>query len=170
MSQTKPNHSEWYSSSSLSILNISQFTPTKQVVPLSFPINPPTTFVIANTLLKSNKLASASTQYNLRVVETKIGTRLLAQAYSIDHTSIKSLSELVDQINEDIDLNAFDVFGDEGGLSLEEVLNRLKIDQAGFEREILDGIDAKPKQGRYMIYTRLRHVVSLTLISFSSYF
>jgi galactokinase len=45
--------------------------------------NPPAVFVIANSLVVSDKAVSAKTQYNLRVVETLVGARVLAKELGV---------------------------------------------------------------------------------------
>jgi len=57
------------------------FYPTLSAEPIELPTeraDPPAVFVIANSLVVSDKVVSAKTQYNLRVVETLVGARILA--------------------------------------------------------------------------------------------
>jgi len=57
------------------------FYPTLSAEPIELPTeraDPPAVFVIANSLMVSDKAVSAKTQYNLRVVETLVGARILA--------------------------------------------------------------------------------------------
>lgn len=44
---------------------------------------PPTCLVIANSLVVSDKLVSAKVQYNLRVIETLVGARVLAHGLGV---------------------------------------------------------------------------------------
>jgi len=56
------------------------FYPTLSAQPIELPTeraDPPAVFVIANSLVVSDKAVSAKTQYNLRVVETLVGARIL---------------------------------------------------------------------------------------------
>ncbi|GAA5927532.1 hypothetical protein JCM3775_006010 [Rhodotorula graminis] len=48
--------------------------------------SPPFSFVIANTLVKSEKKVTAKFQYNLRVVETRLGALLLAKFLGLPYT------------------------------------------------------------------------------------
>lgn len=67
-------------STSNSALYIS-FYPTLSSQPIELPTeltDPPAVFVIANSLVVSDKAVSAKTQYNLRVIETLVGARVLA--------------------------------------------------------------------------------------------
>ena len=57
------------------------FYPALSAQPIELPTEraePPAVFVIANSLVVSDKAVSAKTQYNLRVVETLVGARVLA--------------------------------------------------------------------------------------------
>lgn len=57
------------------------FYPALSVQPIELPterVDPPAVFVIANSLVVSDKAVSAKTQYNLRVIETLVGARILA--------------------------------------------------------------------------------------------
>ena len=47
-----------------------QFLPTLTATPVKLPsINPPMTFIVANSLVTADKIATAPTNYNLRVFE-----------------------------------------------------------------------------------------------------
>lgn len=66
------------------LLSCSEFVPTLSAHPIPLPsTNPAFSFVIANTLITSNKQVTAKYCYNLRVVETLLGARLLAKYLSI---------------------------------------------------------------------------------------
>ncbi|KAJ2866215.1 galactokinase [Coemansia aciculifera] len=61
-----------------------EFHPTLKATPVRLPeADPPFAFVIANTLVVSNKHTTAPTNYNLRVVETRIGALMLAKHLGI---------------------------------------------------------------------------------------
>ncbi|KAI5480405.1 galactokinase [Pseudohyphozyma bogoriensis] len=63
----------------LHLLHI-EFDPTLSAHPIALPkTNPPFSFVIANSLVQSDKATTAKHCYNLRVVETKLGALLLAE-------------------------------------------------------------------------------------------
>jgi galactokinase len=56
------------------------FYPTLSAQPIELPterVEPPAVFVIANSLVVSDNAVAAKTQYNLRVVETLVGARIL---------------------------------------------------------------------------------------------
>jgi galactokinase len=72
-------------STSNSALYIS-FYPTLSAQPIEIPTeraDPPAIFVIANSLVVSDKAVSAKTQYNLRVVETLVGARIIADRLGV---------------------------------------------------------------------------------------
>lgn len=63
------------------------FYPTLSAEPIELPTeraDPPAIFVIANSLVVSDKAVSAKTQYNLRVVETLVGARVLANHLGVN--------------------------------------------------------------------------------------
>ncbi|KAI1320907.1 galactokinase [Mortierella claussenii] len=61
-----------------------EFHPVLKVTPVQFPTTlPPIAFVIANTLVTSDKAVTAPVCYNLRVVETRGAARILALALGI---------------------------------------------------------------------------------------
>ncbi|KAF9429783.1 galactokinase [Entomortierella beljakovae] len=61
-----------------------EFHPVLKVTPVHFPTTvPPIAFVIANTLVTSDKAVTAPVRYNLRVVETRGAARILALALGI---------------------------------------------------------------------------------------
>ncbi|KAJ2740883.1 galactokinase [Coemansia sp. BCRC 34301] len=61
-----------------------EFHPGLRATPVRFPsTTPPIAFVIANTLVVSDKHVTAPTNYNLRVVETRIGALILAKHLGI---------------------------------------------------------------------------------------
>jgi galactokinase len=63
------------------------FYPALSAQPIELPTeraDPPAVFVIANSLVVSDKAVSAKTQYNLRVVETLVGARILANRLGVE--------------------------------------------------------------------------------------
>lgn len=62
----------------------SEFVPKLEASAIPIPeTNPPCSFVIANTLVTSNKKLTAKFCYNLRVVECRVGALLLHQALNL---------------------------------------------------------------------------------------
>ncbi|BGO90631.1 hypothetical protein NBRC10512_000195 [Rhodotorula toruloides] len=64
-----------------------EFIPTLEARAIPLPqTNPPFSFVIANTLVTSNKKVTAKYHYNLRVVECRLGALLLAKFLGLHYT------------------------------------------------------------------------------------
>ncbi|GAA5986428.1 hypothetical protein JCM11641_000996 [Rhodosporidiobolus odoratus] len=64
-----------------------EFIPKLEARAIPLPLtDPPFSFVIANTLVRSNKKLTAKHQYNLRVVETRLGALLLAKHLNQPYT------------------------------------------------------------------------------------
>ncbi|KAG0054745.1 galactokinase [Gryganskiella cystojenkinii] len=62
-----------------------EFHPVLKVTPVFFPSTlPPIAFVIANTLVTSDKAVTAPVRYNLRVVETRGAARILAKTLGLE--------------------------------------------------------------------------------------
>ncbi|PLW19191.1 hypothetical protein PCANC_09986 [Puccinia coronata f. sp. avenae] len=149
-----------------------EFTPTIQVVPLQLPHSPPTTFIIANSLVTSTKLDSAKEQYNLRVVECRIATRLISDTLLKEKARYpKDLRELVElyapqdpiplAIQRVLDsLPDVHLLGGPAGLTHQSILQNLGINQQQFETHILDGMVVEPRGGIYKPYNRARHVLT----------
>ncbi|KAG0141372.1 hypothetical protein CROQUDRAFT_83306 [Cronartium quercuum f. sp. fusiforme G11] len=167
-----------------------EFIPETKVIPLPFPKKPSTTFIISNSLKKSTKLESSKTQYNLRFIESKIGTRmllrsdellrLLSSSSSSSSTKNKyklkemdTLKELIDQIQSENIMKSIDqvleliegkvIVGDENGFTIEQVMKRLGFDDddfKAFDDQITNGLVVEPVDGKFMIYNRLKHILS----------
>ncbi|KAJ2899031.1 galactokinase [Coemansia aciculifera] len=73
-----------------------EFSPMLRVTPVKLPsTTPPIAFVIANTMVESDKVAMAATNYNLRVVETRIGALMLAKHLNIlEHSACANADPL----------------------------------------------------------------------------
>ncbi|EFP81724.1 galactokinase [Puccinia graminis f. sp. tritici CRL 75-36-700-3] len=152
-----------------------EFTPTIKVVPLELPGLPSTTFIIANSLVTSNKLDSAKEQYNLRVVECRIANRILSdkllkgkQPYPKDLKELVELYSPKQSIPHAIQLvldNLSDaqLLGGDEGLTQDAVLENLGINQTQFEAEILNGMVVEPRGGIFKPYNRARHVLTEAL-------
>lgn len=89
------------------------FYPALKAVPIQLP--PHSVFVCANSLVVSDKAVGAKRGYNLRVVETLVGARVLAKALGIN-------------------------VGEKEKITLREVVGRLVGEKEGEE---IDGIDLR---------------------------
>ncbi|CAG8438315.1 4783_t:CDS:2 [Ambispora gerdemannii] len=78
-----------------------EFLPTLTATPIKLPFtNPPLAFVIANTLVKADKVTTAPTNYNLRVVEAKIAAYYLGrQLFNTDCEILRNVVDLYDSDN-----------------------------------------------------------------------
>ncbi|KAJ2004368.1 galactokinase, partial [Coemansia thaxteri] len=77
-----------------------EFHPALRVTPVKLPdTSPPFTFVVANTMVASDKAVTAPVRYNLRVVETRIGALMLARHLGISgRTECQSAAQLTYKI------------------------------------------------------------------------
>ncbi|KAJ2665415.1 galactokinase [Coemansia sp. RSA 1200] len=77
-----------------------EFHPRLQATPVKLPNStPPLVFVIANTLVVSDKHVTAPVCYNLRVVETRVGALVLAKHLGVaDHPACKNIDPLTFKI------------------------------------------------------------------------
>lgn len=60
-----------------------EFKPELKATPFKFPEGLPISFLIANTLIVSNKAETGPVNYNLRVVEVTVAANVLAQKYDV---------------------------------------------------------------------------------------
>ncbi|KAJ3100767.1 galactokinase [Phlyctochytrium planicorne] len=113
------------------------FVPKLAVEPIRFPAtNPNMVFVIANTLVTADKHTTAPTNYNLRVVETRLAAALLSRHLGLDHSA--TLREVQDKWAAR-EATSGKIVGDESKGSREAEILRL-----------LEGtVDAAFKEGKY---------------------
>ena len=60
-----------------------EFKPELKATPFKFPEDLPISFLIANTLVVSNKAETGPVNYNLRVVEVTVAANVLAQKFGV---------------------------------------------------------------------------------------
>ncbi|NXD32276.1 GALK Galactokinase, partial [Spelaeornis formosus] len=132
--------------------------------------DPPFSFVIANTLVTSNKKVTAKYHYNLRVVECRLGALLLAKFLGLPYT-YESRPKLVPktasgshELRTMIGLvgQALGGPGMEDGMTIEQVAERLECGTAILENAVMDR-EVEPKDGKFKLWTRARHVFSESL-------
>ncbi|GAA6029776.1 hypothetical protein JCM8097_001044 [Rhodosporidiobolus ruineniae] len=193
-----------------------EFIPHLEAKAIPLPqTDPPFSFVIANSLVQSNKKLTAKHNYNLRVVETRLGALLLAkhlnQPFSLTARPFPSYKVLLDayfhtpppppgpipkgtqppthrpptlptapalpssklpphQATKEHELRtmmglvvqALGGPGRETGMTWEEVAEQLEVDPKELEKQVADR-EVEPKDGRFKIWTRARHVFSEAL-------
>lgn len=83
-----------------------EFVPTLKATPIKLPgTQPGLAFVIANTMVVADKHVTAPRNYNLRVVETKVGAVHLSRALGLDEEK-ETLKEVVESYFHGKDLEA----------------------------------------------------------------
>ncbi|ORX76616.1 galactokinase [Basidiobolus meristosporus CBS 931.73] len=74
-----------------------EFQPKFRTTPVKFPsTNPSISFVVANTLVTADKVVSGPVCYNLRVVETRVGAKMLAKGLKLEDEAIGTYKEVMD--------------------------------------------------------------------------
>ncbi|KAI8322048.1 Galactokinase [Martensiomyces pterosporus] len=165
-----------------------EFHPSLNVTPVKFPATtPPIAFVIANTLVTSDKAVTAPVCYNLRVVETRIGALMLAKHLGLaDRPACRNVDPLTFKIVMDEFFAGQDTSGKNDvqvwierlATMLEKVKELFGTQPQGFTREecaqFLDTtVDALEKKihadkfpvraDRFKLLQRAQHVYSETL-------
>lgn len=146
---------------------------------------PAITYVIANSLVTSEKQVTAKYNYNLRVVEMRVIARLLCNYLKLDipmelptlkhvmdayfsssamHTSSDFLIERKRRLSIMLDI-VEDVFGDKKeGCTWEEVYERLGgMDENSFKQAF--HADFEIEAEKLQLYKRAKHMVSKTVQS-----
>nr|CAG8436547.1 3711_t:CDS:2 [Entrophospora candida] len=142
-----------------------QFLPALTATPIKLPsTSPPMAFIVANSLVTADKIATAPTGYNLRVFETRVAAYHLGLSsfgkecdilkevsdlytghYEVSAINLRKLSEYVDQI-----------YGKKDGYTIEDLteLLNLSID------EIYDKFQGQHqvKAEKFQLYKRSKHV------------
>ncbi|KAI9319875.1 galactokinase [Dichotomocladium elegans] len=94
-------------------LNV-EFVPKLVAKPVKLPeTQPPLAFVIANTLVTSDKVVTAPRNYNLRVVETRMAALFLSKALKLPKSVdvLKDVHDLYFSNSEDVSLSPADKLG-----------------------------------------------------------
>jgi hypothetical protein len=143
-------------------------TSTTSATPTTISLPPRAVFVCANSLVVSDKLVHARTRYNLRVVETLVAARVLAQRLniSVGEKEKVTLREVLGRFvgekmgnGEDMDLGtlkeglermgrAVEVLkpepnGGEEGVTLEEMIEWSGLSEEVFREVYLSWVDGK---------------------------
>ncbi|PVV00370.1 hypothetical protein BB560_005256 [Smittium megazygosporum] len=165
-----------------------EFYPSLKTTPVQFPkTDPEISFVIANTLVVSNKQVTAPVCYNLRVVETRIAALIMAKLLGIDKVSTcqnadpLTLKIVMDEYSQSQNLSDEDpvkqwisrlekmlsfvekFFGDhQDGHTWEECANLLNLSIE--EMKLKVHTDKFPVRAeKLMLYKRSKHVFGETL-------
>ncbi|TFY56944.1 hypothetical protein EVJ58_g7322 [Rhodofomes roseus] len=174
------------------------FFPFLHAEPILLPVlrtNPRAVFVCANSLVVSDKAVGAKTRYNLRVVETLAGARILARHLNVPlqpterpplrivlgrwlgYTETKGQpSELdTDKLKDGLKKVLAEVEklrpagradGEELGLTMEEMIKESGLDEKTFYEVYLSWVEVEATH--FQIYKRVKHVFeeSLRVIEF----
>jgi galactokinase len=164
------------------------FHPKLSPNPIPLPTSksdPPTSFVIANSLKVADKAVSAKIHYNLRVVETLVGARVLAKGLGIKvgDTEKVTLREVLDRWagievekdgNEDvgklrdalklIDEKVESILGagnGKNGLTFDEMVQASGLSVGKFKEVYLSWVEVEATH--FQLYRRAKHVFSEAL-------
>ncbi|KAF9001591.1 galactokinase gal [Cyathus striatus] len=160
------------------------FYPALKASPVRLPDK--AVFVCANSLVISDKAVTAKWHYNLRVVETLVGARILARKLSIsvgerekitfrevvgryagekpgEDMGIDKLTEVLEtMINDKVDLlRPKDVTGGEWGVTMEQMIELSGLSKEVFEEVYLSWVEIEATH--FQLYKRAKHVFSESL-------
>ncbi|TIA88653.1 hypothetical protein E3P99_02475 [Wallemia hederae] len=169
-----------------------QFFPSLEGEPVPIPSTDPAfSFVIANTLVTSDKATTAKFNYNLRVVETLAGAALLAKKLGLRYTPQDKVSyrEIVSQLaGSEHELTGAGVNASDKtsglrqafkktlaaieehlgsadireGLTEEELTSVLGLSKQDFANTYLN-LAVEPIGGKYRVYIRAKHILEEAL-------
>ncbi len=150
------------------------------------PLPPKSVFVCANSLVISDKAVTAKHRYNLRVVETLVGARILAKELGIPITdteritfrevvgrfageedetelSIEELQEALEAVIPKLEVLKPKHHREDGqlGLTMEEMIYMSGLAQPIFEDVYLSWVDVEATH--FQLYNRAKHVLSESL-------
>ena len=154
------------------------FYPTLAAFPV--PLPPKSVFVCANSLVVSDKAVTAKHRYNLRVVETLVGARILAKALGIPITNTERITfrevvgrfagedetELcIEELQEALQviIPKLDILKPKhgAGLTMEEMIDMSGLTQPEFDQVYLSWVDIEATH--FQLYARAKHVLSESL-------
>ncbi|CAG8511975.1 7679_t:CDS:2 [Ambispora leptoticha] len=151
-----------------------EFLPTLTPTPIKLPtINPPLAFVIANSLTKADKVATAPTNYNLRVVETKIAAYYLGrQLFDKDCEILRNVVDLYDSDNhkKGVTIEKLNALSHEidrlfekkqEGYRLSELSILLELDVSEIKRRFIGQYTIRAET--FHLYKRAKHVIEESL-------
>ncbi|CAI2180591.1 17552_t:CDS:1 [Funneliformis geosporum] len=143
-----------------------QFLPSLCAIPTKLPsINPPIAFVIANSLINSDKIVTAPINYNLRVVETKLAAHHLGQClFNKPCENLKQVSDLYSNSTEVIVENLIKLSdyvekiyeNNHDGFTLDELSSLLNLNQDEIKEKFLNRFPVRAK--KFQLYKRSKHV------------
>jgi galactokinase len=146
------------------------FYPTLGATPIKFPtLNPAPVFVIANTLVVADKHATAPTNYNLRVIETRLAAAVMMKNLSgnapTDIINLRKIQDIVavPEVAEierlGIALDLVETHFKREAYSVKEVADILEISSEKLNELFVGSIIIKAPKG-FKLYERAKHVFS----------
>lgn len=158
-----------------------------KLAPTQIPListNPATCFVIANSMKVSDKLVNAKAQYNLRVVETLVGARVLARGLGVeiglnekitfrevlsrwsretqgsDTEDVKALEIALEQIIPEVE-RVLGVGNGKDGLTLDEMIEATGLSNSSFNDIYFSWVEVEATY--FQLYKRAKHVYTEAL-------
>lgn len=160
------------------------FYPSLNAFPI--PLPPRSVFVCANSLVVSDKAVTAKRRYNLRVVETLVGARVLARALGVQvgESEKVTLREVLGRVvgerkGEELDVDELrkvlermvkevEVLkpkgrwsGEELGVTMEEMIELSGLPEAVFRQVYLSWVEVEATH--FQLYKRAKHVFTEAL-------
>jgi galactokinase len=143
-----------------------KFLPSLTATPIKLPsVNPAIVFVVANSLITSDKVITAPTNYNLRVVETKLAAYHLGK--SLFNKPCENLKQVCDLYSnsEEVDIenliklsNYVDNIykNNQEGFTLEELSTLLNLKQDEINNKFIGKFPIRAN--KFQLYKRSKHV------------
>jgi N-acetylgalactosamine kinase len=121
-------------------------------------------FIIANSLVESNKRVTAATNYNLRVIECRLAAKLLGKVAGVDHEMIHTLRDFQEARNLTL-LECLDhvlLYLHMDFYTDREICQLLQMDFLKFQKDYTQKYQFAENQ-KFQLYRRARHVFSEAL-------
>jgi galactokinase/N-acetylgalactosamine kinase len=158
------------------------FYPSLKASPIRLP--PRSVFVCANSCVVSDKAVTAKERYNLRVVETLVGARVLAKALGVQVTekeritfrevlgrlagekkgeelSVDELKRALERMQQEVELlKPKGRSNNELGVTMEEMIELSGLPEATFREVYLSWVE-----GNFTIYSTVDSILWLTITS-----
>ena len=121
-------------------------------------------FIIANSLVESNKRVTAATNYNLRVVECRLAAKLLGKMTSMNHEIIHTLRDFQEACNLSLSecLDHVLLYLHKDLYTDHEICQLLEMDFVKFQKDYIQKYQFSENQ-KFQLYRRARHVFSEAL-------
>ncbi|RIA85840.1 galactokinase [Glomus cerebriforme] len=143
-----------------------KFLPSLIAIPTKLPsVNPPFVFIVANSLIVSDKVITAPTNYNLRVVETKLAAYHLGKSlFNKPCENLKQVSDLYSN-NEEVNIENLIKLSNyvekiyennHDGFTLNELSSILDLNEDEIKSKFISKFPVRTN--KYQLYKRSKHV------------